>query len=98
MARIANTSNLFWSDRRNTVGKAELAIRLREVTEKHATDSNPEIAFESRIQLVRLNALDASEHPGPTAREFHQLLVDFPNSKRVHDTLKSSLNLMVSET
>ena len=97
MARIKNTSVLFWSDRRNTFGKAELAIRLREVTEKHSTDSDPEIAFESRIQLAQLNSLVASENPGAIAREFHQLLVDFPKNKRVHETLKSSLNLMVSD-
>ena len=95
LARLKGTSTLFWADQSEVVKETELELRLREVAKTHSVNSDPAIAYEARIQLARLNAVDAMNHAGPVGRELHQLLADFPSDKRVHDTIKNSLNSLV---
>ena len=95
LARIEGTAKLFWFDDRKVIGEADPGIRLREVTETHVNNSDPKVAYEARIQLAKLNAADALNRAVPVAKELHQLLADFPNDVRVHDTIKQSLNRLV---
>ena len=95
LARLKTTSTMFWTDQYKAVREADLGIRLREVAQTHADDSDPQIAFESRVQLAKLNSLVAMNQPGPFARELHQLLVDFPTNERVQKTILNRLNYLV---
>ena len=96
MAQLKTTSILFWNDRKKTVNEAELGTRLREVAEAHVEDTAPEIAFESRVQLARLNSQTAAQQPVAFAKELHGLLADFPTNERVQTTLTDSLDFLVS--
>ena len=95
MARLKGTADMFWTDQSKVVGDAELGLRLREISETHVANKNDEIRFEARIQLARLNAVEATESAVPFAKEIHQLLADFPTNKRVQKTITKSLNFLV---
>ena len=95
LASLKNSASLFWIDQIETGGKANLRLPLREVAEKHVDDSDKEIALESRIQLAKLNSLDASQHAAVFGKELHQLLADYPDNARVRKTITTSLNYLV---
>ena len=95
MAQISGTAALFWADQSKVVGEANLERRLREITETHVVNKNDDIRFEARIQLARLNAIEAMDKAVPYAKEIHQLLADFPTNKRVQRAITGALNSLV---
>ena len=95
LANIKNTVTKFWHDQANPVSAANLAIRLREVTEMHAEDSDPLVAFESRVELARLNSLDPTDRAVDHGRDLYNLLSDFPENKRVHNTITNAMKTMM---
>jgi len=96
LTQLNSKATLFWTDQFKAVGEADLSIGLREVAQTHADDSDPEIAFESRIQLAKLNSQVAVSQAANFGEELHKLLADFPTNKRVQKTIKNSLNFLVS--
>ena len=98
LTRLRTSSTMYWTDQFKAVREADLGIRLREVAETHVDDADPEISFESRVQLARLNSQTASEKPGPFARELHQLLADYPTNEQVQKTILNSLNFLVTNS
>lgn len=96
LTQLTTRSTLFWNDQFKAVGEADLSISLREVAQTHADDSDPEIAFESRIQLAKLNSQVAANQPSNFGKELHRLLTDFPANERVQKTIMNSLNFLVT--
>ena len=91
LTRITSTGTMFWTNRKKNLGESDLGIRLRELVEPHKDDSDPEISFESRIQLARLNSLDAPKQVVPHAKELYRLLADFPTNERVNQEIIGSM-------
>ena len=91
LTRITSTGDMFWTNREQDFGESDLGIRLRELVEPHKDDSDPEISFESRLQLARLNSLDASKQMVSYAKELYRLLADFPTNERVNQEIIGSM-------
>lgn len=98
LANIKSTSTAFWTDQNKPLGLPNLGSRLRDLTEMHTGDSDPEIAFQSRVALARLNSLEAADDVVSHSRELHQLLSDFPTDERVHKVITDSLIGLVSSS
>ncbi len=96
LVNIQSTASAFWTDQNSPLALGDLGMRLREITELHEEASDPEIAFEARLELALLNSVGPIEETASHARELYQLLVDYPESKRVHGVIKTSLNRTIS--
>ena len=98
LANLKNTAAAYWTDKKQSLGLADLEIQLREVSELHKGSSDLEIAFKARIELARLNSNQAADRAVPHARELHQLLVEFPENEQVHDVITRSLMDVVASS
>ena len=91
LADLKSTAAAFWKDRETRLAVADLGIRLREITVQHQDSTDAEIAFEARVELARLNSLEAAGEAMSHSKELYQLLADFPENERVHSVIKKSL-------
>ena len=98
LADLKSTAAAYWTDQINSLGLADLEIRLREISGLHKGSSDSEIAFKARIELARLNSNQAADKAVPHARELYQLLVDFPEHEQVHKVITRSLMDVVASS
>ena len=96
LTRIKSTATMFWTEHANGSGESNSGIFLRELVELHKSDSDAEISFESRIELLRLNSLEAPSQAVAHAKEIYRLLADFPTNKLVHKEIENSLARIVA--